>query len=294
MKHKFLAFLLIPAVVFSNYFYDEDHVRYELYQSNGGKAFNWLFLPGGPGVDSSYFRSLIDQLDLPGNVWLIDLPGNGTNEQGTIDYDHWFEIYPKVIRRFDHSILVGHSFGGMFPLLFPELEECLDGFVVLNSAPCLWKEEAVSYAKQFDLPDFSQEVEKFILNPTQETFATGLDACMPYYFPKRTLEKGRALFLKIPTRYQAACWWLQKSMELNFDAKWIPQKVPTFIIGSKFDCICPHHLYQNDQRFHRSNVKFFFVEDAGHFIWIDNLEATQKIFNEIISTLGNSHGFRTS
>jgi hypothetical protein len=38
----------------SNYLYDKGHVRYELYQSNGGKPYNWLFFPGGPGADSNY------------------------------------------------------------------------------------------------------------------------------------------------------------------------------------------------------------------------------------------------
>jgi hypothetical protein len=61
-----------------NYFY-RDKVRYELYQTNAGKNYNWLFFPGGPGADSIYLRSLVNELRLPGNVWLIDLPGNGSN-----------------------------------------------------------------------------------------------------------------------------------------------------------------------------------------------------------------------
>lgn len=59
----------------TNHLYDRDQVRYELYQTNEGKNYNWLFFPGGPGADSSYLRSLVDGLQLPGNVWLTDLPG---------------------------------------------------------------------------------------------------------------------------------------------------------------------------------------------------------------------------
>lgn len=40
----------------TNYLYDENHVRYELYYSGEGKNYNWLFFPGGPGADSSYLN----------------------------------------------------------------------------------------------------------------------------------------------------------------------------------------------------------------------------------------------
>ena len=79
-----------------SYLYDSNNTRYELYKSSRGAPFNWMFFPGGPGADSSYFRGLIDILDLPGNVWLIDLPGNGDNV-GKIseeyNYDKWLDIY---------------------------------------------------------------------------------------------------------------------------------------------------------------------------------------------------------
>ena len=137
-----------------NYLYDENHVRYELYHTGEGKPFNWLFFSGGPGADSSYFHALVDELKLPGNVWLVDLPGNGTNiPHQPEDFDKWFSLFPTIIKKFTNPVLVGHSFGGMFPLLFPELEHSLKGFVILNSAPSLWLEEAVAYSKQFALPD---------------------------------------------------------------------------------------------------------------------------------------------
>ncbi len=294
MSIHLLLFLFVSVGLFSeecpktkNYLYDSNHVRYELYQTNEGKPYNWLFFPGGPGLDSSYFHSFIDELELPGNVWLIDLPGNGTNIQEVYseNFDQWIDIFPGIVRRFDNPVLVGHSFGGMFPLLFPELENYLKGFVILNSAPTLWLEEAVAYSKQFDLPDLSKEMQEFALNPNQETFKTALDACMPYYFPKQTLEKGRELLSQIPCQYQAAVWWQRKAVELNFSAKWIPQHVPTLIIGSKYDCICPFSLFEKDQRFQRSNVQLLFVEDAGHLIWVENPSAARNAFKRFLSHL---------
>lgn len=306
MNHKIASVLkllflsvLAPVVLLANiqpeqessktekYLYDTNHVRYELYQTNEGQIYNWLFIPGGPGADSSYLYSLIDELDLPGNVWLIDLPGNGSNisHENSGDYDQWIKLFPEIIQKFDNPILVGHSFGGMFPLLFPELENSLIGFVILNSAPTLWHEESVAYSKQFDLPDLSKEMHEFTLNPSPETFKAALDACMPYYFPKHTIEKGKELFSQVCFQYQPAVWWQRKAMQLNFSAKWVPQKVPTLIIGAKYDCICPFSLFQNDQRFQRQNVELLFIEDAGHMFWIENPKAAKKAFNKFISRL---------
>lgn len=266
-----------------NYLYDINHVRYELYKTNGGKPYNWLFFPGGPGADSSYLRSLVNELTISGNVWLIDLPGNGTNviDSHENNFDEWIALFPKIIQQFENPVLVGHSFGGMFPLLFPELENILKGCVILNSAPTLYLEEAVAYSKQFDLPDLSKEMHEFTINPNQDTFLKALDACMPYYFPKHSLEKGRKLLSQVPFRYQPAVWWQRKSIESNFSAKWIPQKVPTLIIGSKYDCICPFTSFQKDKRFKRQNIEHVFIEDAGHIIWIENPSATKQAFQNI-------------
>ncbi len=294
-----LLSLFMPAMLFPNlqsvdkvsktrnYFYDSNHVRYELYRTSGGKPYNWLFFPGGPGADSSYLLSLVDKLELPGNVWLIDLPGSGDNIRDTIseNFDTWIEIFPGIIKQFENPVLVGHSFGGMFPLLFPELESYLKGFVILNSAPTLWLEEAVAYSKQFDLPDLSKEMQEFNLNPNQETFKVAVDACMPYYFPKATLKKGTELLSQVPLQYQPAVWWLRKAIELNYSAKWVPQNIPTLIVGAKYDCICPFSLFEKDKRFQRRNIELLFIKDAGHMSWVENPEAVKNAFRNIVSRL---------
>lgn len=277
-----LCLLLLPVLSYSDtpktYFYDENRVRYELVQTNGGKPYNWLFLPGGPGSDSSYLQSLVDLLDLPGNVWFIDLPGIGSNATGGEDFNQWFELFPRAIKQFSNPILVGHSFGGMFPLLFPELEHELKGFVILHAVPGLWQEAALEYAKRFNLPSFEQEMAAFSANPCQETFQAALGACMPYYFPPERIEAGRELLGQTVIQYLPALWWLKKSAEINFTAKWIPEKVPTLIIGGKYDCICPFTLFQNDGRFNGDNVRLLLIKDGGHCSWLDNPKAIQKAF----------------
>jgi pimeloyl-ACP methyl ester carboxylesterase len=122
-----------------NYFYDADQVRYELYETNGGKKTNWLFFPGGPGADSCYLRSLVDELDLPGNVWLIDLPGNGSNEDPSYsdNFDRWFELFPGIVKQFENPIVVGHSFGGRVAVCLAALYPDRVGPLVLTGVPLL-------------------------------------------------------------------------------------------------------------------------------------------------------------
>lgn len=189
-----------------NYFYDQNNVRYTLISTNGGKSLNWLFLPGGPGADSSYFDPLTTNLDLPGNTWLIDLPGNGSHDIKKDNFDEWFDIFIPTIQRFKNPVLVGHSFGGMLPLLFPKLENILKGFVILNSSPSLWMQATVEVAKKRNLPDLSADMVEFTTNPNQETFDKALLACMPYYFEENSMKKGEELFKTMATQYLPAVW----------------------------------------------------------------------------------------
>lgn len=275
--------------------YDDQNIRYRLYQRPSGfqkSGINWLFVPGGPGADSIYLKSLADCLEIPGNIWFVDLPGNGNHViDNTYPFEAWLKIFPGMVTHFENPILVGHSFGGSFPLLFPELEQHLKGIVLLNSTPSLWLNEAVNYAKQFQLPDLSQEMAAFTKMPNQETFQAALNACMPYYFPFFSIEKGKALLANIPFRYEPAVWWQRKAMEMEFSAKWIPQSIPTMIVGGTFDCITPFTLFQKDQRFVRENIELHLLEDCGHLPWVEKPEKVNELFKSFTYRVLNAACF---
>ena len=254
-----------------NYFYDENKIRYTLAQSNGGKALNWLFLPGGPGGESFYLIDLLKIIDLPGNVWLVDLPGNGNYRPFGEDYDfdHWLALFVPMIKQLPNPVIVGHSFGGMFPLLFNACENHVKGLVIQNAAPKLWLEAAVAYAQQFDLPDLTEEMTAFQQDPNQATFDKALAACVPYYFPPESLEAGRKALLNIPFNYKAGVWWQHYTIAQQFEAKWVPQNVPTMIINATHDAIVPYTLFEEAKAFDRTNVSKHVIQDAGHIPWLE-------------------------
>jgi len=265
----------------TQYLFDENGIRYRLYKSNPGKNFNWLFIPGGPGADSRYLTSLIDTIDVPGNQWLVDFPGNGDNPCPS-DYNHnqWLDIFVPMVSRFKNVVIVGHSCGAQIPLLLPELEDQISGFIALNSTPSLWLEEAAKRALADKLPDLRDEMSAFTANPNSKTFETALAACMPYYFPAFSMERGQKLLLGLPFQFAAAGWWQQKAIEIAFSAKWIPQKVPMLVIGAAFDYITPYSIYENDRRFNRPNIKMVQIEQAGHLPWVEQPETVRSLFSD--------------
>jgi len=56
-------------------------------------------------------------------------------------------------------------------------------------------------------------------------------------------------------------------------------------LRSLYDCICPFSLFRRDERFQRPNIELFYIENAGHFTWIENPEATKEAFKRLICEL---------
>ncbi|MBJ7450137.1 MAG: alpha/beta hydrolase [Parachlamydiales bacterium] len=269
-------------------FLDENLTRYQLASSSEGTDINWLFLPGGPGCDSSIFNDLINSLKLPGKCWLIDFPGNGTNNKHVsdeYDFNQWDDCLATAVARFENPVLIGHSFGGMFPLLFPELEKSLKGLVILSSAPKLWHEATYKMGMEMNKPNLEIPMDAFVNNPNNETFKTALLACAPYYFADEFLEVGKKFLEKLDCNYKAAVWWQKKAIEIQFDAKWIPQAVPTLIICGSQDCVCPSTLFENDTRFQRPNITLKTIQDAGHIVWLEKPEIVQNCFKDFLKLI---------
>jgi pimeloyl-ACP methyl ester carboxylesterase len=84
----------------------------------------------------------------------------------------------------------------------------------------------------------------------------------------------------VPCAYQPAVWWLRKIVEISYNATWIPQKVPTLIIGGEFDGITPFEVFKNDTRFDRANIEKAFIKNAGHFPYVEQPDIIKSLFKE--------------
>ncbi len=266
----------------NNIFFDENFTRYKLIKSNPGKiACNWLFLPGGPGIDSNYLLPLVKEIEVDGNCWVIDFLLNGSNLQDNTGLDpdkiyrKWGDYFLAAMNKFDNPILVGHSFAGYFPLFFPELEKILKGFVILSTAPIpptlptLNIDKFEKYAKENNLPFAANAVNAFLSVPTLNTAREQYLALVPYAFPEDTRAQGikliESLFINVDTAY----WWITKGSKAYSTINWIPEKIPVLILGGTHDFITPLSLFEEDRRFHRNNIEIVNIPNAGHFPWIE-------------------------
>ena len=72
-----------------DYLWTGSGARLQLVRANDGKNYQWFFLPGGPGLGSESLFPLINILELPGNIWCLDLPGDGSNIGDGMHISKW-------------------------------------------------------------------------------------------------------------------------------------------------------------------------------------------------------------
>lgn len=275
----------------NNYFFDDNLTRHQLVKSNPGKTFyNWIFLPGGPGVDSNYLSNLINKLDMDGDYCLLDLPLNGSNLSKSVELDtkeiyrNWGKYIIKAIDDFDNPILVGHSFGGYYPLFFPELEHMLSGFVILNSSPTIPAtpkintQEFEQLARKNNLPLVSETTESFLKNPTIENITNSYLSLVPYLFPEESIAYGASVMKNLLYNVDANYWWVTEGCNKYAEIKWIPEKIPLLIIGGSHDFLTPLSTFEEDLRFHRSNIEIVNIPNAGHFPWLEQPTLVRDAF----------------
>ena len=116
--------------------YTRSGVRMRRHSSRPGEL-NWLLLPGGPGIGSESLHELAAAMDVPGSIWLVDLPGDGSNTVHSPDdpFRAWPHVLVEAAKAVPNAIFAGHSTGGMYLLATPAVREHISGLVLLDTAP---------------------------------------------------------------------------------------------------------------------------------------------------------------
>lgn len=262
--------------------YDSHGTRYQLAKTTKG-SINWLFLPGGAGADSCYFLPLIEQLKIPGNIWLIDFPKNGSNTDklhADYDFESWKECLLTTVRRFENPVLVGHSFGGIYPLFFPEIEGLLKGLITICAAPTVDVIMEEHMHKERGITFDNAPGKRFSDNPSDKTFKEALVARSKNFFPPISLERGKKLFAETIFNYKAMQWWIKNYLtKKDFDIIWVPKKLPMLMIAASEDCSNPPKLIMDDKRFNRPNIERCLLKGSGHFPWLENMDSVVERMN---------------
>lgn len=201
-------------------------------------------------------------------MWRLDLPGDGSNTAS--HFSHWSSALIEAVGQFKHVIVVAHSTGGMYVLSIPQLEGLLDGLILLDSAPNAdWQISFGQMVNDCPIPELEVLHEKHRQSPSNETLKKLTVASAPYLFTKKGLAVGIKMLESLPYNHEA-CQWSEQHFDQSYQAKWVPQTIPTLILCGDQDRITPPRLFAEAEQFHRDNIEIKLIKDAGHFPWIEN------------------------
>jgi pimeloyl-ACP methyl ester carboxylesterase len=173
----------------------------------------------------------------------------------------------------------------MFALSLPEIEGSLEGLILMDSAPSAeWQALFAEVIKSFPVPELDILQRKYIEAPSNNTLKALTLASAPYLFTKKGQEDGIEMLRDLPYNYEV-CQWSEENFDRTYRCKWIPQIIPTLIMNGEVDMITPQKLFSEKKEWHRSNIIFKSIKNAGHFPWIENPQSVIDAFNEYIRVL---------
>ncbi|NEX92045.1 alpha/beta hydrolase [Caulobacter sp. 17J65-9] len=244
---------------------------------------NWLLLPGGPGIGSESLTELADALSVPGTVWLVDLPGDGSNQPAdgaTPIFENWPHVLLEAAQALPNVVFAGHSTGGMYLLSVPELEAHLVGLALLDAAPdAAWHARFVEMTRRHPLPAVEAASAAYERSGRDEDIAAITVASAEWNFSPRGLEAGRALLARMPYS-GASIAWSEANFDHVYEAAWFPAELPTLRLAGDDDRIVWRGGW-DEPRFNGPNVVVRRIPDAGHFPWIEDPQAVAAAFDEL-------------
>ncbi|MFA6301944.1 MAG: alpha/beta hydrolase [Legionella sp.] len=275
-----------------NPFWTKSITRLHKLHQNNFANYNWLFLPGGPGLGSESLKGLTELLSLPGAVWHVDLPGDGSNTTADDEqsFANWSKGLIEASRAMDNVILVTHSSGGMFALATPELEKNLSGLVLMDSAPnASWQIHFMKYIQNHPLPEVERLQKLYERKPSNDLLKKLTIASAPYFSIPENLNKIAELLSSLPFNYKTH-QWTAHNFHRTYETKWIPQQIPTLIFSGDKDQLTPLTLFSQAIQFQRQNICIREIQNASHFPWIDNPEQVKQVFTEYCQTMALEYG----
>ena len=265
-------------------------VRLRLTSSTPGR-WNWLFVPGGPGLGSESLLGLVRAVAPPGRAWLVDLPGEGSNRGGPAvppdPYALWPGVLAEAAEGLDDVVMAGHSTGAMFLLSVPALEERLAGVALVSGAPHAgWRDAFAAYARDHALPEVDAAAERYARCPDDAALRDLTSAAAPWNFGEAALPAGRAALRDLPY-CQAAVAWADARFDDGYRARWTPTALPALVVSGEHDHVVDQGLWRGDPGFTGPNVLHRRIAGAGHWPWFEAPGAVRSAFGDLVERLGD-------
>lgn len=254
---------------------------------------DWLLLPGGPGLGSESLTELADiiaGIEGSGSVYLVDLPGDGSNIDPPVpaDVDERFAKWPGVLieaaEAVPGAVFAGHSTGGMYLLSTPGLAGLITGLVLISSAPnANWLAAFAEMTRRHPLPAVDSAAKAYGLDPTPSHLRDLTVASAEWNFTPPTVDYGQRLLKRLPYNVDAVDW-SDRNFDHTYAHQWLPD-VPTLILSGGEDRIVDQSLWDDDPSFSRANILHRTIPNGAHFPWIDQPDAVRECLMEFVGTL---------
>ncbi|GAA1873277.1 alpha/beta hydrolase [Pseudonocardia ailaonensis] len=258
-------------------------VRLRLHSRSPGEL-NWLLLPGGPGIGAVSLAGLADAIDVPGAVWLVDLPGDADNVTPPGVAPDPFATWPGVLveaaQLLPDCVYVGHSTGGMYLLSAPELEGLVRGLALVSTSPdATWRPAFVAMTERDPLPAVDEATRRYEADPTNENLGAIAVASAEWNFTAGTVDRGREFLARMPYNKDAVAW-----SDVHFDdvyaATWWPTTLPVLVLGGGADRIVVQTVWDRPG-YDTPNVLRRTVDGGAHFLWFERPEEVRRAFAEL-------------
>ncbi len=242
-----------------------------------------ILIPGGPGLSTSYLRSM-DQLSDKYQLHYLDLCGTNGTEVEILDA---IKIASKI-KEYAETIesgftLLGHSYGGYLAsktatITSPRALICISTPLSSNSMNF-----AIDNYSQNRSRELIEKEAQWLANNSDDTFKAWLSSYGKLYFNTND-ERWKDLFLKDNTSYR---FFLNNSNDIENDKSVLIHiartDFPKLFIAGNDDALIPPSVLKIDAE--AGSFKYSPIDNAGHFPMLENPKRTISTIDDFISTI---------
>lgn len=246
-----------------------------------GIKFNWVFIPGGPGLGSEYLIDLLTgPMKLEGNVYILTLPKYCEKINDRNFLINLEEDINQILIELENVILVGHSFGGMLLQSINLHNNQYDKVILLCSSPSLdcfkIAEKSYNDFNEYEKDSIFQSQESYFKNKNNINFKSLFKSWAPYYTSRNDFNSYLKMINECSFDFRLYEWGNRFFNNFFASNQRIPKK--TIVISAEYDKICPPSLF-ND--YVEQLEDFNILPTSLHFPWIKNSDLLMEVFKKI-------------